>query len=167
MAKVIKWSAGHFALYGNTVLPYIKCPYCKELNPVIKGKIVCCDREVANELIKITRIKRYSLATEHRRHIPKSLKEEILDLQNNTCLYCLENLETYVIKMTPSGKVRKIYLKIEFDHLVPYSYSANNKNYNFAAACQVCNRIKSNLMFSTLEQAREYILLRRKEKGYL
>jgi 5-methylcytosine-specific restriction endonuclease McrA len=48
-------------------------------------------------------------------------------------------------------------LKVNWDHVVPFSYSQNNYAYNFVAACQICNGIKGSQMFKTLEEARIHI----------
>ncbi len=56
---------------------------------------------------------------------------------------------------------------MNFDHLVPYSYSQNNYPYDFVAACRLCNRIKCNLMFIPIEEARTFIRGKLAGKGTL
>jgi 5-methylcytosine-specific restriction endonuclease McrA len=51
-----------------------------------------------------------------------------------------------------------------WDHLVPYVYGYDNSDDNFVAACQICNNIKSSKLFSSLEEAREYINARLEAK---
>lgn len=79
-------------------------------------------------------------------------RKEILELQQDRCLYCDRLFGTAVIR-----KEKLVFLRTNFDHFVPFSYSQNNYAYNFVAACQICNGIKSNLMFKTLEEARVYV----------
>ena len=63
-------------------------------------------------------------------------------------------------------KKKIIFLKLNWDHFVPYSYSYNNKKVNFVAACHVCNGIKSNKMFDTVKEIKDYVSYQRKKKGY-
>ncbi|TLZ87260.1 MAG: hypothetical protein E6K00_05760 [Methanobacteriota archaeon] len=62
-------------------------------------------------------------------------------------------------------KGRLIYLKVNWDHFVPFAYSQNNYAYNFVAACQICNGIKGSSTFRTLEEARVYVMAIRTLKG--
>lgn len=59
-----------------------------------------------------------------------------------------------------------IGLKLQWDHVDPWVYSLNNKDQNFVAACQICNGIKSSMIFNSVEEARVYIQGARKTKGY-
>lgn len=59
-----------------------------------------------------------------------------------------------------------VVLQVNWDHKVPFAYSQNNGNQNFVAACQICNRLKSRIMFNSLEEARVYLYYKQIEKGY-
>ncbi len=59
-----------------------------------------------------------------------------------------------------------VILKVCWDHRIPFAYSQDNRALNFVAACQICNGIKSSLMFERLEDARGYIYRRLQKKGY-
>lgn len=84
----------------------------------------------------------------------------ILEDQDNRCFYCgLRFGEWY-----HDGKFAR-ERSVRWDHLLPYSYSFNNNNDNFVAACQQCNGIKSARVFETLDEAAEFVRNRRLEKG--
>jgi hypothetical protein len=98
-------------------------------------------------------MKRMSQAPDVRRQPTAGEKRVILALQENRCLYCLKPFNSAVIR---KGKLT--WLRVTWDHLVPFSYSQDNNVVNFGAACQICNGIKGSLMFVTIEEARTYII---------
>jgi 5-methylcytosine-specific restriction endonuclease McrA len=87
------------------------------------------------------------------------IQKKILEVQNKKCLYCEKQFGDLYMK---NGKVRQ--LKIQWDHLIPYSYSKENK-FNFVAACNICNQIKSNKIFNTVEEVFHYVRYHREKKG--
>jgi len=97
-------------------------------------------------------MKRMSQAADVRRQPTAEEKGLILELQENCCLYCQRRFDSAVIR---KGKLS--WLRVTWDHVVPFSYSQNNSAVNFVAACQICNGIKGSLMFVTIEEARVYI----------
>jgi len=150
---------GHaFALYGNTPLERVKCPECGGMSFVRNGSTVCCGAEIT------TTPKRYyrEAAPELERRLPsKSDRDRILIEQEGRCFYCGSLLgETRLRKGKP------VTLKINWDHRVPYAFTQNNRTENFVAACHVCNIIKSDKVFRDADEARVFIALRRKNKGY-
>ena len=86
-------------------------------------------------------------------------RKRILDLQGNKCLYCNREFGSMYMR---NGKI--LSTRLHFDHLIPYSYSQNNTN-NFVAVCNICNGIKSNKMFDTVEEVFHYVEYNRKKKG--
>jgi len=88
-------------------------------------------------------------------------RRKCLDKQENRCFYCKEEFDSII---TRNGKPLK--LKLVWDHMVPYSYFQTNPDNNFVAACHVCNSIKSNKMFNTVEETIEFIVKVRISKGY-
>lgn len=46
---------------------------------------------------------------------------------------------------------------IGIDHFIPKSKGGTNHSSNRLVACKPCNSIKSNILFETVEEAREYI----------
>ena len=139
----------HYALYGNVAMQREYCVHCRGYAFVADGKLNCCG--TASDFDS-SRVKRMSLAQDRRRGPNAEEQRIILELQGNRCLYCEQTFGTPVMKRN-----RLIYLKVNWDHFVPFSYSQNNYGYNFVAACQICNGIKSSHMFKTLEEARIYV----------
>lgn len=60
-----------------------------------------------------------------------------------------------------------VRLLLNWDHFVPYVHSQNNHGVNFLAACHVCNGIKGDRCFGTVDEAKSYIIAQRIAKGYL
>lgn len=147
----------HLALYGNVSLPRQFCERCKAYAFVIDGLIQCCDRDVE---LKLKRVRRMSNPEQRRKQPKKSARQAVIAAQGNLCLYCDLEFGSVVYR-----RGKPVKLKRHWDHVVPYSYSQNNCPENVVAACHVCNLIKSDLVFETLEQAKEHITSRRWEKG--
>ena len=61
---------------------------------------------------------------------------------------------------------KALTIKVNWDHQLPYAFSQNNATSNFVAACHVCNGIKSDRLFKTVEEAQLYLAQKRKQKGY-
>lgn len=55
-------------------------------------------------------------------------------------------------------------ISVEWDHIVPYSYLRANPKNNWAASCKLCNRIKSDHIFTYLHEAKAYIRRRLESK---
>lgn len=87
------------------------------------------------------------------------LAARILTEQNARCLYCGLPLVAAVRK--GNGVV---VTHLEWDHYIPYSYLEAHPEDNFVAACSLCNNIKHDSIFDTLEQARNHVIARRKQK---
>lgn len=96
------------------------------------------------------------------RQAPKAAtKKRIRASQFGRCLYCQLPIGARVRR---SG--RTIALTAHWDHFVPYSYLAENPDANWVLSCQVCNSIKSDRIFQTVDEARTVILRTREVKGY-
>jgi len=148
-----------WALYGSVAIPRTECKECKEDTFIIEGRTACCGESVAVE--KIKKVIRESISVFGRRPPPPAEQKEILEKQGNLCFYCNKFFGTLVFR-----KNKPLRLKINYDHMIPYSYLQANKNTNFVASCHVCNGIKSDKIFATIEEARGFIEFRRIEKGY-
>lgn len=148
----------HLAVYGITQIPRAYCKKCKGIALIVDGKFACCDRKFLEQ----ADIKQYKIICETGESRKKPSAEEckrILELQNNKCLYCDKPFGTPYYK---DNRVRMT--KLHFDHLVPYSYTKSNK-LTFVAACNICNLIKSNRVFNTVEEVYHYVQYRRKKKN--
>jgi 5-methylcytosine-specific restriction endonuclease McrA len=88
-------------------------------------------------------------------------QSEILLGQNNCCIYCERRFGSVVFR---NGKM--ITLKPQWEHILAFAYSHDNRLSNFAAACQVCNGLKQDLIFHSLEEIKVYLLNKWSEKGF-
>ena len=84
---------------------------------------------------------------------PTDLQVALLMEQDNRCLYCGLEFGTSVWV-----KARETTLEVNWDHMIPYAYVGTNPPDNWAAACQLCNGYKSDLIFASLDDIRAYIL---------
>jgi len=139
----------HLSVYGNTSINKGFCQSCRTHAFVKNGALECCGEPYD----KIPDKYKIECSAEHARRLPgkKKRKQKLME-QNNSCFYCEKSFDSWIRK---KGKLVK--LRIEWDHFVPYSYSFNNKEANFVAACHICNGLKSNKFFDTIEQAKSYI----------
>lgn len=97
-----------------------------------------------------------------RRQAPQvATRKRIRAAQLGRCLYCELPIGARVKR---NGKT--VALTAHWDHFVPFSYLAQNPDANWVLACQVCNNIKNDRMFKTVEEARAVILEARAAKGY-
>lgn len=69
------------------------------------------------------------------------LKREILKRQDHKCLYCGEAL-----------------VEIEFDHFKPRCHGGSSGPENRVASCRLCNAIKGEKLFATIDAARGFIV---------
>lgn len=143
-------------VYGSTSIQSVKCSVCKGRSFVIEGHTSCCGDPVPESDPQEYRIEVDK--TGAKRSIPnKSEQARILDSQDGACFYCFAQFGSY---RTINKKLQLV--RIQWDHIVPFSYNGNNAE--FVAACSLCNSIKSNLQFSSLEEARTHIQLKVYEK---
>jgi hypothetical protein len=101
------------------------------------------------------------IGTDRRKQPSTADRQRILAAQGDICLYCQLPIGTIV---TRNG--RDVVLRRNWDHFVPYAYSARNPGTNWVLSCHVCNGIKSCRMFTTVKDAQDMILPIRKAKGY-
>ncbi len=156
--KTTMKSSPVIALYGNVALARGYCKKCRGMYFIKNGHFVCCDTPIAEEP---KRFKRESEAPLGRKTPPKAEKDKILEEQEYRCFYCDVLLESTRFR---NGK--PLTVRIHWDHQLPYAYSQNNATSNFVAACHVCNGIKSDRLFRTVEEAQVYLANKRKQKGY-
>jgi hypothetical protein len=96
-----------------------------------------------------------------RRQPSRAQKDACIALQGNVCMYCGLSIGSLVMRNGRSVKLRP-----EWDHVEPYSYLRQNPSTNWALACHVCNGIKSDLRFESLDDMRAFIIRQRERKGY-
>jgi len=146
------------ALYGNVALERAVCRECGGWSFVSEGLTVCCDEPVGEAAA--TKFRRMSQPEARRRLPPIEIRRAILTEQCHRCLYC-----GLVFGVSVQRGVRTVKVRLVWDHLVPYSLTQNNYAHNIVAACSLCNNIKGALVFQTIEEARDYVMRRRFEKG--
>lgn len=87
------------------------CPRCKGVAFILGGVFACCDLEFNSEDELARRFKRECDCDPVRTKGPKkSIKEEILRIQEDRCFYCNQQL---------GGKSFGRSLKLHWDHMVP------------------------------------------------
>lgn len=96
-----------------------------------------------------------------RRQPPAASRKRISASQLGRCLYCELPIGARVKR---NGKT--VPLTAHWDHFVPYSYLAQNPDANWVLSCQVCNGIKSDRIFKSVEEARAVIFRAREAKGF-
>jgi hypothetical protein len=101
---------------------------------------------------------------------PAAVQAALLTEFENRCAYCRLPFGLFVwrrgvgsTKASSTG-IRQyssnfgaIALRLEWDHFIPFAYSASNRSDWFVPACHLCNGIKNARIFRTLEGAREVI----------
>ena len=152
----------HVAVYGSLRMLRGYCPNCKDNALIVKGEYQCCDRAVSSN--NIVKFQKRMIEAAQMRHRPSvQAINKMLKKQDNKCLYCDIPFDTAY----EHPKLRKMMkTKVCFDHFVPYAYSQDNRDVNFVCACGTCNGIKSDKVFKTVEEARDYVGYCRKKKGY-
>lgn len=152
----------HMALYGNTKIQREYCTKCKMYAFILNGVIQCCDSklDISQE---VTHSKRMTCPEAVRRRPSYAARKAMLELQEGKCIYCS------IPFGTPFWSTRQkkiLTTRVCYDHLVPFKYSQDNRDINFVCACQLCNAIKYDMIFQTIEEARLYVNKRRAQKGY-
>jgi 5-methylcytosine-specific restriction endonuclease McrA len=147
-------------LFGKVALNREFCSFCNRYALVIDGLLACCDR---NALEAPKSFKReVQIGIGKRDHLKKSEKKAILEEQDDRCLYCGQRFGSVVLRHGDP-----IVLRIHYDHMCPWAYVGTTTRQNIAAACHVCNLIKRDRIFQTVEEASVYIQTTREKKGYL
>lgn len=133
------------AIYGNASMPRVYCDACEMWALVRNDRKLCCD-EPAREPPQV--YVRMSQPEMKRGWLPLRIRKAILAEQGHRCLYCERTFGPRV--------------KLQWDHMVPWSHTMNNDRHNIAAACRECNQCKSNLIFQTVDEVRTYVASHRK-----
>lgn len=150
------------AFYGQVVMLRAWCPRCNQQALVLDGVLQCCDRKINVTDCKESK-KRHVEGKNKRGIISHKIKNEVLKNQNNQCIYCGANFGEFRLN---KKKTRLIRINPNYDHFIPWVYSRDNSASNIVAACSICNGLKSDKYFKTIEQTREYVLDRRIKIGW-
>lgn len=147
------------ATYGKVQLQRKYCPECKEISFVVGNVFQCCDMNIKDVPIKYEKmIDNRGVRTS----LSRSKQKEIKEKQFNKCIYCGVYFGTpYLYK----NKIRRT--KINYDHLLPFSFLQDNPDDNWVDSCNICNGIKSNIIFDSMQDVIHHIMCRIKKKGYI
>lgn len=152
-----KHKYSYMALYGAVAIEKAYCKDCEDYSFVLDGKLVCCDKSPDRPP---WRYRRVSEPEQHRK-LPKiAARRAKLEEQEHRCLYCRRAFDSIVYR-----KGKPVRLRLHWDHMVPYAYGRDNHDANFAASCHICNHIKSDHCFQTVEEAQIYLAAKWEEKG--
>jgi hypothetical protein len=149
---------GYIGLYGCIAIQKQYCHHCGGYYFVLEGRLSCCG-SIGSDLPE--RYKRETEAEQRRRLPSIADRRRKLEEQGNQCLYCERRFGAVIFRWS-----RPVKLALNWDHMVPYAYSQNNSGSNFAAACQICNGLKRDLCFATLDDAKIYLQPKRSQSGY-
>jgi 5-methylcytosine-specific restriction endonuclease McrA len=126
-----------------------RCSNCNGWALILAGKMACCGAAIEPDLIGV---KRMSQPPESRRGPSKRARADILERQRFECFYCHRRFGSAAYR----GR-RRFTLRIEWDHVEPYSYGLDGSDQNFVAACHVCNSLKGAKIFQNYEEAEVYL----------
>jgi 5-methylcytosine-specific restriction endonuclease McrA len=149
----------HIAMYGKIPLNRAFCRTCRRFAFVLEGRIQCCNAQV--EAGEASSVRRMSDVPSGRKIPRREDAKMILEEQEGRCLYCSRKFGSYVKRRN-----RVIRLKLNWDHVIPYVYSLDNRARNFVAACHICNSIKRDKIFQTVDEVKIYVQEKIKAKGY-
>ncbi len=140
--------------YGSLATIHIKCPKCNLWQ--FKTDFCECNEELKK--YKLDNIKPSEIRIEMpnwRERIPKELKEKVFQRDEYICQYCgIWCYESYL----QNSKA------VVIDHAIPFSIGGSNDIDNLVTSCRRCNAIKNDKIFNTFEEAREFILQRKKDE---
>src|SRR5689334_22301640 len=137
------------SLYGNVGMLRTFCQDCQRMTLVIDNIRQCCNRDDDGIIAGTERI----VEPEYIKRSPSRTERiKILRRQHERCLYCGRRLGSLVWY-----KGKQIFLRVNYDHVLPFEYACDNSLGNFVAACHVCNHWKSDLIFNHLEEIQIYV----------
>lgn len=136
------------------------CGRCESDAFVIDGKMACCDAVVDLPTKEVHH--RESESYKFRQKISPKDKKDLLKSQEGRCGYCLYLIGD-TIENEKTGK--RIKLEMHVDHFIPWSYLSTNKG-ELIASCQLCNLIKSNKVFDSLDSLRVFLKDQRRQQGW-
>lgn len=139
----------NLALYGNVGIIRAFCQECQRTALVVEGIRQCCDQILNEEVNGTERI----IEPEAIKRQPNTREKiVILHRQHDRCLYCDRRLGSLIWY-----KGKRVTLRVNYDHVLPFEYARDNSLGNFVAACHVCNHWKSNKLFNCLEEIQVYV----------
>lgn len=136
-------------LYGSVALFRVYCETCQEWS--LTGAEDRC--ELGHVATSGRTVRREGRGMFRRKQPSISHQRERLALQDNKCHWCAREFGDTVLLR----RGRAVLLKAVWDHFIPYSYTGSCDDLEFVAACQLCNGVKSNHIFDSEEECRQYL----------
>lgn len=150
--------------YGSTEIVKIRCFICDYRAFLVSGRKACCGaiptQDEMRQFISQRVILKKEGDTVFRRKPGPTRKKKILEEQDGRCFWC-----ELTIGYTYAREGRVYKTKLAWDHVLPYSFGANNHDENFVASCNLCNSIKSNLIFENKELLIKHLEMAKASKG--
>lgn len=147
----------HLAVYGVTKIKRSFCNKCKDYAFVIDKTFTCCYEPYTENVSKF-KVMTQSMIIRKKPSV--DVQRRLLLAQGNKCKYCKITFGELYFR---DGKPK--ISRIHYDHLVPYSYQNHCPDNNWVAACNVCNLIKGNKIFNTIEEVKDYVIYNRRKKN--
>jgi 5-methylcytosine-specific restriction endonuclease McrA len=94
-------------------------------------------------------------------YIPDYVKQAKIQEQGNRCVYCERAFGSPILH---NGNVE--ILEPQAEHFTPRSASGRNVDSNLNYACHVCNRLKSDYLFETVQEVRAWLVAEWTHKEY-
>jgi len=140
----------HFksVIFGNLKTIHYQCPKCELWQ--FKTDICECGFNFDNKdnVLEKERPEIRCESPTWRTNISNSKKQSVYERDEYICQYCGTWCFDSWIQDPKS---------ITIDHIFPFSAGGNNKVENLITCCMECNLIKSNKIFETFEDARDFI----------
>ncbi|MBW2126310.1 MAG: hypothetical protein JRH08_11570 [Deltaproteobacteria bacterium] len=143
------------AIFGKVKLNRHICPKCRNaiLNSTRKFTCDVCGYEKTDE-----EAKKYKIIVPPpgiRKSPARSIQKKILEIQSYRCYWCANK---FGMPYWKNNRLR--YLKIHWDHKIHFSFEQTNRDDNWVASCNICNLFKSNFLFKSDADCRDFLLLK-------
>jgi len=132
--------------YGNLKTTQVKCPSCGLWQ--FESDFCECGESLKQDLSNENPPEIRVEIPSWRDYLSKEIKEKVYQRDEYICQYCgVWCYESYA--QNPKSVV--------IDHATPLSVGGSKNIDNLITSCRRCNNIKSDLIFETFEEARNYI----------
>jgi len=138
-------------IYGKITMYRHFCAKCGAPNISNDGDYICdCGYNSTEKKWKRTKIE--AVRPTCRRQPKAEIKREILEQQQGKCYWCNREFD---LPYWRSSKIR--YLKVNWDHKIPFAFEQRSRDNNWVASCEICNKSKYNHLFENDDECKEYV----------
>lgn len=139
--------------FGRVLTKQLQCPKCLEWQFESSKCSECYYDFKLEKLNKKPNEYRSEMPT-WRDNIRESIRRNVYTRDEFTCQYCgYWCYEDWILDNR----------KLTIDHIIPFTGGGTTTEDNLVTCCKECNCLKSNKHFKSFEEAREYILKRKKD----